>query len=152
MRGHSQLIAGRYGQRVSNPRRFFARFSGIRGNHILVSVKSRCSAPKKLPVPTRQLLDAENMRSQKLELRVAHLISEAADRRSEEEGYRNCKRYIIGLIVEDIVYPKKHCTLAHTIGNADPKLQDELIDKFLFTTRDERSRRMIQLVKKEVKG
>lgn len=88
-----------------------------------------------------------SMRSEKVELRLAHEISEAAKIRAEEEGYRNCKRYVTGLMVEDIMHPRRHSALVHTIANSDPELQDALLDQFLKVTRFEISQIMIAAVK-----
>lgn len=39
-------------------------------------------------------------------------------------------RYIIALVLRDVIAPQKHLFI-HSIANADPELQDELLDVFM---------------------
>lgn len=89
------------------------------------------------------------MRSEKVELRLPHDIIEEGTRRAEEEGHRNFKRHILALIIDDIIHPRHHCSLSHTIANADPKLQDRLLDMFLKITREGLRKIVIQAAKKK---
>lgn len=71
------------------------------------------------------------MRSKKLDqVRMPWRIFDAGRQRCEKEGYRSFARYLAGLVLLDVIAPQKHF-FVQPIANADPELQDQLLDIFL---------------------
>lgn len=73
------------------------------------------------------------MRSKKLDhVRMPWRIFDAGQKRCAAEGYRSFARYMAGLVMLDIISGQTH-VFAQPIANADPELQDQLLDFFLET-------------------
>src|SRR4029077_6407752 len=70
------------------------------------------------------------MRSRQISFRVTWKLYDELDRLSRELGFKNLSRFMIGLALLAIQDHKRKTWLPG-IANADPKLQDYLIDKVL---------------------
>lgn len=144
--GHSKTVTGGVGQiRGQAPNLLGKRTQAVSRSRVCVLLFISRQCP--LSPDNFALSDGTLMRSAKVELRLPHEINEEAEKRAEEEAYRNCKRYVTGLIIEDILHPRRHSALVHTIANADPELQDLFLDQFLKVSRSEVSQIMIAAVK-----
>ena len=69
-------------------------------------------------------------RSRKISFRVTFKLYEELSRIGRERGYKNLSRFMIGLTLKAIQDSKRRVWIPG-IANADPKVQDYLIDKVL---------------------
>jgi len=85
------------------------------------------------------------MRSRKVDFRLTWRVYDELQRLSDDAGYKNVSRFLKGLCLKAIQDDRRK-TWVRDIANADPKLQDFLIDKMLSWPTD--TKRMIEVMRK----
>jgi hypothetical protein len=85
------------------------------------------------------------MRTREIRFRVTWQLYEELDKLCGEQGFKNISRYMTSLCLAAI-QDKRRKTWVRGIANADPKLQDYLIDKMMSFPQDMEG--MIEMIKR----
>ena len=70
------------------------------------------------------------MRTKQISFRVTFKLHDQLDQLCKEEGYKNISRYLIAMCLAAVQAKRRNLRI-RSVANADPKMQDFLIDGIL---------------------